>query len=111
MQVKYIASSNTATNGTALGTATQDVRVYKLLIGLPTDTSTVVFYEISNPIGGATTNIAWKLTQPTAAAGKEWVREVDFGPHGLPLNQGGNVVIDGTNNVSVIWDIADNSNI
>ena len=34
---------------------------------------------------------------------------VDFGEFGLPLNQGGNVVIDGTNNVTVVWALADNS--
>lgn len=107
MRATYIASSNSATNGTALGAAGDDVRVYRLLVGLPTDSSTVVIYDISNPVGGASTNIAYKLTQPSAAAGKDWVRSVDFGPEGLPLGSGGNVVIDGTNNVTVIWDLTD----
>ena len=111
MNVTYVASSNEATNGTALGTAGQDVRVYKLLVGLPTDSSKVRLYTISNPIGTASTNIAFQLTQPTAGAGKDWVREVDFGQYGLPLDGGGNVVIDGTNNVTVIWAVADNSQI
>ncbi len=111
MFATYQAASNTATNGTALGAAGQDIRVWKLLVGAPTDASTVTLYNITNPIGGASTNIAYKLTQPTAGAGKDWVREVDFGPYGLPLTDGGNVVIDGTNNVTVVWGIADNSQI
>ena len=109
MFATYVASSNSATNGTALGSAGQDVRVFKLLVGLPTDASTVTLYTISNPVGGASTNIAYKLTQPTAGAGKDWVRSVDFGQYGLPLGDGGNVVIDGTNNVTVVWGYADNS--
>ena len=109
MKVTYIASSNTATNGDALGSSGQDVRLFKLFVGLPTDGSTVTAYSITNPVNGATTNIAFKLTQPTAAAGKDWVREVNFGPQGLPLNEGGNIIIDGTNNVTAMWDLADNS--
>lgn len=109
MRSTYIASSNTATNGQALGAGEEDVRIYKILIGLPTDASTVTVYSISNPVYGATTNIAYKLTQPTAAAGKDWVREVNFGEKGLPLGAGGNVIIDGTNNVTVLWELADDS--
>lgn len=109
MRATYIASSNTATNGAALGAVDEDVRVFKILVGLPTDTSTVVVSNITNPVSGATTNIAFKLTQPTAAAGKDWVREVDFGPFGLPLTSGGNVEINGTNNVTVLWESADNA--
>lgn len=111
MFATYVASSNTATNGTALGAAGQDIRVYRLLVGAPTDGTTVTLYNITNPIGGASTNIAYKLTQPTAGAGKDWVRVVDFGQYGLPLSDGGNVVIDGTNNVTVVWAVADNSQI
>lgn len=111
MYATYQAADNTGTNGTALGVAGQDIRVYKLLIGLPTDGSTVRLYNITNPVVASSTDIAYKLTQPTAAAGKDWVREVDFGPYGLPLTGGGNVTIDGTNNVTVVWAIADNSQI
>lgn len=109
MFVTYQAASNTATNGTALDAGGNDVSVFKLFVGAPTDGSTVTLYTINNPVGGASTNIAFKLTQPTAGAGKDWVREVDFGPHGLPLGQGGNIVIDGTNNVTVLWALTDNS--
>lgn len=107
MNVTYIASSNVATNGQALGSDTnRDVVVWQIIVGAPTDGTTVTVYNITNPIGGSSANIAYKLTQPTAGAGKDWVRSVEF-PKGLPLNQGGNVVIDGTNNVSVIWGYMD----
>lgn len=108
MFATYIASDNSATNGTALGAAGQDVRVLRIKIGLPTDTTTVTVYDITNPVSGASTNIAFKSTQPTAAAGKDWVRDIDFGPRGLPLAGGGNVAINGTNNVTVIWDLSAN---
>lgn len=111
MIATYQAADNTATNGTALGVAGQDIRVYKLLVGLPTDGSTIRLYNISNPVVASSTDIAFKLTQPSHAAGSDWVREVDFGEYGLPLTGGGNVAIDGTNNVTVIWAIADNSQI
>jgi hypothetical protein len=107
MQSTYIASSNTATNGTALGAGDNDVTVFRVLVGLPTDTSTLTIYNISNPVNAATTNIAYKLTQPTAAAGKEWQRNIDFGAKGLQLSSGGNVVIDGTNNVTILWELTD----
>lgn len=103
MTAKYVASSNTATNGSAIGTAGQDIRIFKILVGLPTDGSTLTIYNGTNPVVASSTDIAFKLTQPTAAAGKEWVREVDFGPLGLPVADGGNVTIDGTNNVTVVW--------
>lgn len=109
MRATYQAADNTATNGTALGAAGEDVRVFRLLVGLPTDASTVRLFNGTNPVVASSTDIAFKLTQPTAAAGKDWVREVDFGQYGLPLTGGGNVTIDGTNNVTVIWALADNS--
>jgi len=108
MNVTYIPSSNTATNGVALGAdSNRDVIVHKILVGLPVDGGAIVVSTITNPLNGATTNLAAKLVQPTAASGKDWFRMYDFGPAGLPLNQGGNVTIDQTMNVSVIWDYLD----
>jgi len=102
----YIASDNTATNGTALGVDNQDVTVYKILFGVPVDAKVATLYDIQNPVNGATTNIAFKHTQPTAAAGKDWDREVDFGPDGIRLGEGGNLITDASQ-VTVVWDIAD----
>lgn len=106
MNVTYIASSNTATNGTQLGgSANQDIKVYKIIFGSPADGKYATIFDKINPVTGATTNVVAKITQPTAAAGKDWVRMVDFGETGLPLGNGGNVVTDGTD-VSVVWDYA-----
>ena len=103
MKYTYIASSNTATNGTALGVDDQDINVYKIIFGLPADGNVATLYDISNPVNAATTNIACKVTQPTAAAGKDWVRMVDFGPEGMRLGEGGNLITDASQ-VTVLWD-------
>lgn len=99
----YISADNTATNGVSLGSVGQDVRVYKVIVGLPVDGKYVALFNSAIAMGGATDNLAAKITQPTAAAGKDWVREVDFGPEGLRLD-GGNVQINDTMNVTVLWD-------
>ena len=102
MRYTYIPSSNTATNGVSLGAVGQDVRIYKIIIGLPVDGKYVAIFNSAIAVGGATDNLAAKITQPTAAAGKDWVREVDFGPDGLEVD-GGNVQIDDTMQVTVVW--------
>ena len=111
MQVTYIASSNVSTNGVALGAAGQDVRVYGLLIGLPVASGDIQIYNITNPVGDASTNLAAKITLPGSlpTTGADVAVYRSFGPEGLPLNDGGNVQIDATMQVSVIWDVADDS--
>ena len=101
----FRSGDNTATNGQALGAAGQDVRIYKILIGLPVDGKYVAVFNSAVAVGGATANLAVKVTQPTAAAGKDWVRELDFGPEGMEVD-GGNVQINDTMNVTVLWDLA-----
>lgn len=103
MNYTYIASDNTLTNGTALGVDNADVVVYGIIWGLPADTKYATLYNIVNPITGATANIAAKITQPTAAAGKDWQRYTDFGPKGIRLGEGGNVVTDASQ-MTVVWD-------
>lgn len=107
----FIPSSNTATNGVALGGAEDDVRVFKLLIGLPVNAGNVFIYSISNPVNGATTNIAAKITLPTFSTTNTnpGLYVVDFGTEGLSLGQGGNVIIDQTMNVTVLWDLNDDA--
>lgn len=104
MLSKYIAADNTSTNGVSLAAAGTDVRVYKVIVGLPVDGKYVALFNSAVAVGGSTANLAAKITQPTAAAGKEWVREVDFGPEGLQLD-GGNVQINDTMQVTVIYDL------
>ena len=108
MQHTYIASDNTSTNGTALSVDDKDIVVFALIFGTPGDAEYAEIHNITNPVAGATGNMAAKITQPTAAAGKDWVRTVDFGPKGLPLSEGGNVVTDASQ-VTVIWDYASNA--
>lgn len=114
MFATYQAASNTATNGTAIGAAGQDIRVYKVYIGAPVASGNIYLYNITNPLNGSTANIASKTTLPaslptTGALSSGNV--LDFGPYGLPLTDGGNIIIDQTMQVTVIWGIADNSQI
>lgn len=102
LRATYIASDNTATNGTALGVADEDVLVKAIVFGLGADSVYATIYNETNPFTGATTNIAAKVTQPAAAAGKNYDRTVTFGD-GLLLTSGGNVVTNASQ-VTVIWD-------
>lgn len=85
-----------------------------LLIGAPVAAGNIFLYNITNPINGATTNIGAKITLPASLPTTGAVTSgnyVSFGVNGLPLNDGGNIIIDQTMQVSVIWCIADNSQI
>jgi hypothetical protein len=110
MNVTFAPSTNAATNGVALSTdAQRDVVVHKLIVGTPVSAGNVWLRTITNPISASTANIAFKMTLPTFSTTNvnPGVFVVDFGPAGLPLNQGGNLEIDQTMNVTVIWDYLD----
>lgn len=117
MYTTFQAASNTATNGTVLSTANSavnetDIRVYKLIIGTPVANGQIWLYNISNPLNASTANIATKITLPSSLATGQPPIVYDFGtaPNGgLPLNEGGNIIMDQTMNVTVVWGIADNS--
>lgn len=118
MYTTFQAGTNTATNGTTLATANSavnetDIRVYKLIVGAPVSAGNIWLYNISNPLNASTANIALKVTLPTFSTTNinPGVYVMDFGPYGLPLNEGGNIIIDQTMNVTVVWGIADNSQI
>lgn len=119
MYTLFQSAANTTTNGTAIGTAGQDVRVFGIIIGAPVASGNIALYSITNPIGGAnmaaasTANIAAKITLPATlpTTGAEQAITRMFGPYGLPLADGGNIMIDQTMQVTVIWGIADNSQI
>lgn len=109
MYTLYQAGSNTTTNGTALGAAGQDIRIYRLVIGAPVASGNIYLYNITNPVNGATTNIAAKITLPATLPTTGAVTSgnvIDFGPTGLPVTDGGNIIMDQTMQVSVIWNIA-----
>lgn len=107
MKYLYIASDNTAAEttqaGQALGVENQDVWVKKIIWGSPSDAHYITIYDKVNPVLSASTNIAAKITQPTHAAGCDWLREIDFGPKGLHLGEGGCVVTNG-NQITVMYD-------
>lgn len=111
MRVTYAPSTNTATNGVALGNADDDVRVYKILVGAPVSAGNIFLYTITNPVNAATTNLAAKITLPTFSTTNvnPGVYVLDFGPEGLPLVNGGNVIIDQTMQVSIIWELNDDA--
>lgn len=108
MRTTFIAASNTSTNGVALGNTEDDVRVFKVIIGTPVNAGNVWLYNITNPVNAATTNIGAKITLPTYSTTNinPGLYVLDFGPYGLPLPEGGNVIIDQTMNVSVVWEVA-----
>lgn len=107
MQYTYIASDNTAavatTAGTPLGADNEEVVIYGIYWGLPSDAHYIKIYDKVNVVLNATTNLAAFITQPSHAAGLETIRYIDFGPKGLHLGEGGNVVTNG-NQITVIWE-------
>jgi|ERR1035437_5559334 hypothetical protein len=121
MYTLFQAGTNTATNGVAIlapgmlaGNTEQDIRVYRLIIGTPVNSGNIWLYNIANPLNASTANIAMKITLPGTVSTAVPV-VMDFGSPsqggGLPLPEGGNLIIDQTMNVTVIWGIADNSQI
>lgn len=116
MNYTYAASSNTATNGVSLGTAGQDIIVHKILIGKPVANGNITLYNSAVAVGSASTNIAYKLTLPATLAGSSqsypFETVINFGEtvngsnvNGLPLD-GGNLQIDQTMQVTVVWEPA-----
>lgn len=108
----FVASSNTSTNGTALGSdASRDVVVFSITIGTPVSAGSVWLYNITNPLNASTANIGWKVTLPTFSTTNINPGAYQFNfPNGLPLNQGGNIIIDQTMNVTVTWGYLDETN-
>lgn len=115
MFTTFAASSNTAVNGVALGAAGQDIRVYRLVVGTPVANGQIWLYNITNPLNASTANIATKMTFPSSLATGQPPVVYEFGSAGvgggLPITDGGNLIIDQTMNVTVVWGVADNSQI
>lgn len=118
MQVTYVASTNATGDAQVLGDQVgRDVIVKKIIFGNPTDAAITNFYNKRVAPGHAsgmgsvsTTDLVCQITQPTAAAGKDWVREIDFtsgGKGGLQLDGGS--FHTNENDVTVIWEYSDES--
>lgn len=109
MKVTYAASANATTNGVALGAADEDIRVYKVIVGLPVASGNIILYDKTIAYSGDTSNIAFKTTLPSTITYQysyPVMREWDFGEKGLPLN-GGNLMIDQAMQVTVVWEPLD----
>lgn len=112
MRFTYVASDNSAGDAQVLGDAGQDIYVRKVIFGTPADGKITHFYNKRVAPGHAsgmgsvsTDQLALKHTQPTAAAGKDWERFLDFGDAPLQLD-GGSFHTDASQ-VTVIWEVVD----
>lgn len=113
MNATYVASDNSAGDAQVLGASGEDIRVMKIIFGNPADGKVFNLYNkrvapghVSGMGSVSTDSLALQITQPTAAAGKDWVRDVDFGAiGGFPVD-GGSFHTDGSD-VTVIWKVAD----
>lgn len=121
MKKTYIAAANNtvasktfyngdtlSTAGQPLGTAGQDVRVYKLIIGVPVASANITLFDKVAVTASDTSDIAAKYTLPgtlTASYEFPYERIIDFGKDGFPLD-GGNVQIDQNLQLTVLWDFA-----
>mgnify|MGYP001593906150 CR=1 FL=1 len=119
MNYTYVASDNSAGAAQVLGNSGEDVLIRKIIFGNPADAKVTNFYNKRVAPGHAsgmgsvsTTDAVCQITQPTSAAGRDWVREVDFtsfGSGGLQLD-GGSIHTD-ENDVTVIWESVDESSV
>lgn len=102
MRYTYIADNNTSTNGTALGVEGQDIFVHRIIVGAPVNNKTITIYDKVNPVNGATTDIAALLT--VANTGSENADQPLVFELGLPLGNGGNVIINDDMDVTVVFE-------
>ena len=114
MYSTYVAADNSAGDAQVLGDAGKDIYVWEILFGNPADAKILNLYNKRVAPGHAsgmgsvsTTDVKVQITQPTAAAGKEWFRQVSFKK---PLQlDGGSFHTDGSD-VTVIWEYVDDAN-
>ena len=112
MRVTYVASDNSAGDAQVLGDSGRDIYVRKIIVGNPTDAGVTNFYNKRVAPGHASgmgsvsvTDCVLQITQPTAGAGKNWVREVDFSL--APLELDGGSFHTNENDITVIWEYKD----
>src|SRR3990167_7058153 len=109
MQATYIASSNVTGDAQVLGDANRDIFVRAIHVGLYNAGDRVLFYNKRVAPGHAsgvgslsTTDLVYHFTQPTAAAGNNVVKVIDFGNAPLQLD-GGSCHTDAAQ-VTIIWE-------
>ena len=123
MHYTYLGSSNNtvatatlsdgstlSTAGQPLGDVTQDVYIYKIIIGAPVASGNIVVKNkaVTGVIATDTSDIAFKATLPgtiTYQASYNYPTIYDFtvpGGGGLQVD-GGNVIIDQSMQVTIVW--------
>ena len=120
MHYTYIGSSNNtvatatladgstlSTAGQPLGDATQDVYIYKIIIGVPVASGNIVVKNkaVTGVIATDSSDIAMKITIPGTISSSYtymYSNVYDFSAQPLQVD-GGNVIIDQTMQVTVIW--------
>ena len=118
-QFTYVVSDNSATDSTNLVTrdeasdaaANRDVYVKKVIFGVPANGERTMLHDAITQPGHASGmgsvgvgEVAWNFTQPTAAAGLDLAKEINFTSEnckGLRLN-GGSIHTNSAR-VTVIW--------
>ena len=123
MKFKYISGANNttatvtlddgssiSTAGLPLAKAGTDVVIYKIFVGIPVGGGNIVLKNKALAMAFATdtSDSAFKYTYPaTLTSSYQYVYPTtfDFGEKGLTLD-GGNVQIDQTMQVTVLWDYA-----
>lgn len=113
MNKTYVASTNAVGDAQVLGDrAGVDIYVRKIIFGNPANGAVTNFYDKRVAPGHAsgmgsvsTTDCVLQITQPTAGAGSDWVREINFSD--APLQLDGGSFHTNENDVTVIWEYAD----
>ena len=112
MYATYVATDNSAGDAQVLGTASRDIYVRRIIFGLPADGKVFNLYNKRVAPGHASgmgsvsvTDAVLQITQPTAAAGKDWVRNVDLTDSPIQVD-GGSFHTDITD-TTVIWEYVD----
>lgn len=106
MRNTYVAADNSAGDAQVLGASGQDIYVHEVIFGTPTNGKYVKFYNKRVAFTADPDNIALFITQPTAAAGKDWVRSHKFES---PLQLDGGSFHTDDAQVTVIWEPVEES--
>lgn len=122
MKFKYIAAANNSTatvtrdDGSTVSTAGQplekvgtDVRIYKIVLGVPVASANVTVFNKDTAFATDTADIAFKGTLPATITYQYTtkngdINSWDFGPKGLPID-GGNVMCDQACQITVIYGV------
>lgn len=116
----YIATDNSAGDSTnleardeAAGTgAGRDIYIKKVIFGVPANGERTMLHDAPTQPGHvdgmgsvATAEVAWNFTQPTAAAGLDLAKEIDFvSGDGKGLRLNGGSIHTNSARVTVIWE-------